>query len=176
MSVTVSAAPLLLFYAVSGAVSLTSAVLTSHLTRTAQNEKRLSRNAEKFHLEDDTLEEEFFNKEFETIIVDKTTLIKTLEEHGAINIVTQNDTISCDCEAFHLVFTKEADKPYTMVVSYNDEYGLNDLVENLGAEYASNAQEISYNKIKERLEKQNLEIEEEEIFDDNTIVLTVNLE
>lgn len=176
MSVSVSAAPFLLFSAVSGVASLTSAILTSHITKTAQNGKNLSRNAEKFHLEDETLEEEIFNKEFETIIVDKTTLIKTLEEHGATNIITQGDTISCNCEAFHLVFTKQADKPYTMVVSYNDEFGLNDLVENLGEEYASNAQEISYNKIKERLEKQNLKIEEEEIFDDNTIVLTVNLE
>ena len=109
--------------------------------------------------------------------MDKSALLKTLEEHGATNFQTDGNTISCNCEAFHLTFTKtEKDKPYTMVATYNKDYGLNELVENLGSEYASNAQEISYNKIKERLEKQNLEIEEEEVYDDNTIVLTVNLE
>ncbi len=168
MSVSVSAAPFLLLYALGqGVISLTSAV-ASGFSNT---------NAQKLHLEDNTLEEEIFNKEFPTVIVDKTTLLKTLEEHGATNFQTEGETISCNCEAFHLTFTKSAkDQPYTMVVTYNEEYGLNELVENLGSEYASNAQEISYNKIKERLEKQNLEIEEEEVFDDNTIVLTVNLE
>ncbi len=168
MSVTVSAAPFLLLYALGqSVVSLTGAVV-SGLSNT---------NAERLHLEDKTLEEEFFDKEFQTTIMDKAALLKTLEEHGATNFQAEGNTISCNCEAFHLTFTKESkEKPYTMVATYNKDYGLNELVENLGSEYASNAQEISYNKIKERLEKQNLEIEEEEVFDDNTIVLTVNLE
>lgn len=168
MSVSVSAAPFLLIYALGkGVIDITSAVV-SGLSGT---------NAQRVHLEDRQLEEKFFNKEFPTVIMDKQALLKTLEEHGATNFQTEENAISCNCEAFHLTFTKtEKDKPYTMVVTYNEEYGLNDLVENLSSEYASNAQEISYNKIKERLEKQNLEIEEEEVFDDNTIVLTVNLE
>ena len=37
-------------------------------------------------------------------------------------------------------------------------------------------QEASYNKIKERLESQNLKISDEEVFDDNTIVLTIDLD
>ena len=49
-------------------------------------------------------------------------------------------------------------------------------MQDIGNEYTINAQEVSYNKIKERLEEQNLDIENEEIYDDNTIVLTVNLE
>ncbi len=170
MSVTVSAVPFLLFYVVGGAITATAQIagaITSGLT---------SNDTKRLHLEEKTLEEEIFNKQFETVIMDKTALMKTLEEHGANNFQVEGDTISCNCEAFHLTFTKEVkDKPYTMVATYNKDYGLNELVDNLSSEYASNAQEISYNKIKERLEKQNLEITEEEVYDDNTIVLTVDL-
>lgn len=180
MSVSVSAVPFLLIYAVgSGIMSVTGAVISSQMARTSANAKNkmLNKSAEKFHLTDETLEEEIFNKEFPTAIVDKSTLVKTLEEHGAVNIQQSANTISCDCEAFHITFTKkEEEKPYSMVITYNNDHGLNELVDNLGTEYSANAQEISYNKIKERLEKQNLKIEEEEVFDDNTIVLTVNLE
>ena len=146
MSVSVTAAPFLLFYALGNVISATGAIVAA-VTAAQVSGTVLSglsnTSAKKLHLEDNT----------------------------------DGNTISCNCEAFHLTFTKtEKDKPYTMVATYNKDYGLNELVENLGSEYASNAQEISYNKIKERLEKQNLEIEEEEVYDDNTIVLTVNLE
>ena len=63
-----------------------------------------------------------------------------------------------------------------MQISYVSDKNLNEFVENIGAEYTANAQEISYNKIKERLADKSLEIYEEEIYDDNTIVLTVNLD
>lgn len=177
MSVSVSAVPILLFYSLGkGVIALASAVAAAQVSGTVASGLSQT-SAKKIHLHDNTLEEEFFNKEFPTVIMDKTALMKTLEEHGATSIQTDGTSISCNCEAFHLTFTKtEKDKPYTMVATYNQDYGLNDLVENLGSEYASNAQEISYNKIKERLEKQNLEIEEEEVYDDNTIVLTVNLD
>ena len=63
-----------------------------------------------------------------------------------------------------------------MKISANNSLGVDDLVNDIGSEYCANAQEISYNKIKERLEKQNLTIDDEEIYDDNTIVLTINLD
>ena len=167
MSVSVSAVPFLLVYALGkGIVDITSAVVAASTVK-----------ANKLHLEEEDLKE-IFNKEFETMIVDKDVLLKTLQEHGATNIsIMENDSIICDCEAFHIMFEKtETEKPYKMKVSYNDDYQLNEFIENIGSEYASNAQEISYNKIKERLTQQNLEISDEEIYDDNTIVLTVNLD
>ena len=177
MSVSVSAVPVLLIFGLSkGIVSIAGAIMSAQASGT-NFEELVSGSAKRLHLQDDTLEKELFNKEFPTAIMDKATLIKTLEEHGATSIQAENNDISCNCETFHITFTqKDKNTPYSMVVTYNSDYGLNELVENLGSEYASNAQEISYNKIKERLEKQNLEIEEEEIYDDNTIVLTVNLE
>ena len=167
MSVTVSAVPFLLFSAVSG--------ISGIITTIADDIKNNNYNAAKFHLENEVTEK-LFNQDFQTQIVDKQTLLKTLKEHGAKNITDNYGNISCNCEQFHIEFTYNGDKPYTMRVSARSDYGVEELAQDLGVEYSANAQEISYNKIKERLEKQNLTIDEEEIYDDNTIVLTVNLD
>lgn len=168
MSVSISAAPIFLLYAVgAGIINTTGAIVQGLAT---------VKPGERLHLEGKDIQE-FFNKAFETVIMDKKALIKTLQEHGATGIQEENGVISCNCEAFHLSFQKsKTDGPYTLTATYNKDYGLNELVEDIGSEYAINAQEISYNKIKERLEAQNLSITEEEVFDDNTIVLTVDLD
>ncbi len=169
MSVTVSLVPVLLMYTIGAGVGIIS------LNKNRKNNIENLNIGSNIHIDND-IAEELFNKEFETQIMDKELLLKTLKEHGAINIQEENDNITCDCEAFHLCFHKTEDKPYFLKISYNDEKNLNEFVQEIGNEYTSNAQEISYNQIKERLEQKNLEIEEEEIYDDNTIVLTVNLE
>jgi len=117
-------------------------------------------------------------QEFETAIVDRELLIKTLNEHGALNIKDDGMVVTCDViEGFNLFFSKvEPTEPYKLKISYGNNEGLNELVENIGDEYVANVQEASYNKIVERLKEKNLEIVQEEIEDDNTIVLTVNLE
>ena len=170
MSVSVSAVPFFLLFTVGkGVIEFIKMSSEVNQDINAYKEKQT------LHIGDKTLEN-LYNKEFSTTIMDKDVLLKTLKEHGATNIEENGNDITCDCEAFHLFFKKNKDEAYTLKISYNNGYKLDELVENLGNEYTSNAQEISYNKIKERLEEQNLEIEEEEIYDDNTIVLTVNLE
>ena len=121
--------------------------------------------------------QKFSQLDFETVIIDKNTLLKTLIEHGAKNVVEKHNHIFCDCENYYLEFYKHDElKPYKLTISCKEQEGLKTFLNNLSSEYTTNAQEVSYNKIKTRLEEQNLEIEEEEIFEDNTIVLTVNLE
>ena len=128
------------------------------------------------HLEDKEVEKTFFNKNFDTIIMDKNALIKTLKEHGATSIKENGENIECNCQYFHLNFTKENENsPYKMQITASENKGLDEFASDIGSEYTLNAQEISYNKIKERLEAQNLKISEEEIYEDNTIVLTVDL-
>lgn len=178
MSVTVSASPImLLFAAVQGASAIAEMIgqnVRDNVNGVLDGVNATGDNT--IHLEDEVIEK-LFNKEYETMIMDKSTLIKTLTEHGAVNISQDEEDITCDCEEFTLSFTKEnKETPYKLNVSYNTTRKPDNLIENIAGEYASNAQEISYNKIKERLEKNNLEIEDEEIFDDNTIVLTVNLD
>lgn len=122
-------------------------------------------------------EANFIEKSLETPFMDKEILMKTLEEHGVVNIKEESGTITGEIDTYSLAFKKmEADKPYFLTINYlaqnNPEEKLNDL----SSEYALNVQEESYLSIIEKLKENNMQVEEEEVLDDNTIVLTVNLE
>ena len=122
-------------------------------------------------------------REYDTVFVDRDVLVKTLEEHGAENIYIEHGNISCEMEGFMLEFYKQdpteemAFPPYRMKITTNcNEDTLQSFIEDINAEYTSNTQEENYIKIKERLDKQNLRIAEEEVYEDDTIVLTVNID
>ena len=122
-------------------------------------------------------ESNFMDKTFETPFVDKNILLKTLEEHGFINIQEIEGKITAEFQNYSVRFEKESEeKPYNLLIKHaieDDVYGkFNDLNE----EYSMNVQEESYISIIEKLKNNNMELESEEVLDDNTIVLTVNLE
>lgn len=174
MSVTVSMVPFFLIAASGAAIT---EIVSAAAVASVNNEKvNYAGPTSLLHLEAEELED-IFNKKFETTILDKDVLLKTLKEHGATKIQINKDAITCDCECFRLTFEKaESDKAYSMQITYYDDKNINEFVKDISSEYTANAQEISYNKIKERLTEKNLEIYEEEIYEDNTIVLTVNLD
>ena len=123
-------------------------------------------------------EKHFIEKSFETPFMDKALLIKTLEEHGA-NGINETDfgQIKCFCDHYELIFERtNANKPYYVRIKALDTDDTESKLNDLNSEYAVNVQEASYNSIVSKLEENNLEIENEEVCDDNTIVLTVNLE
>ena len=63
-----------------------------------------------------------------------------------------------------------------MKISAKQSENIEEKVEDLNSEYALNVQEDTYLSVVENLKNNNMEIESEEVMDDNTIVLTVNLE
>ena len=71
-------------------------------------------------------------------------------------------------------FQKGKDGIYEMYITHKENDNLN-VVNELKDEYELNVQEQSYMTIKKNLEKQNLSIESEEVLDDNSIIITVNL-
>lgn len=127
---------------------------------------------------------EMISKEYETVFADRNLLLKTLEEHGVENIQINGDNlmgkmggfrIDCYREKQGAFDTKEA-IPYTMKITAEcSQDDINDLINEFNSEYALNTQEENYIKIKERLEQQGLKIDEEEVYEDDTIVLTVNI-
>lgn len=122
-------------------------------------------------------EENFLERNIQTQIVDKDTLIKTLTEYGAEVTVEKEYKLQARCENFIMTFEKDNDElPYTVNIKYSPADFPENMMNDISEEYTKNAQEISYNKIKERLEQKNLEINEEEVLEDDTIVLTINLE
>lgn len=123
-------------------------------------------------------EKHFLEKSFETAFVDKGLLIKTLEEHGASNLKeNEYGKITARTGSYELAFERmEADKPYFLMIKYLDTESAEQKLNDLSSEYAINVQEQSYNSIIEKLNDNNLQIESEEVYDDNTIVLTVNID
>ncbi len=63
-----------------------------------------------------------------------------------------------------------------MKVSLINDCDETELINDINSEYALNCQEETYIKIKERLERKNLKIAEEEILEDDSIMLTINLD
>ena len=120
-------------------------------------------------------------KEFETVFMDKDLLIKTLEEHGATDFEILGDDISCTMDVFKLSFVKiqeevENKGAYKMQISANcSDEEICSLVNEIDEEYKMNTQEETYIKIKERLENKGMKINQEEVLEDNSIMLTVNI-
>lgn len=113
--------------------------------------------------------------QYKTIFADDKLLIKTLKEHGLQNITQNGDSIYGKLDTLDFEFFKGADGVYEMHITHNENANLK-VVDDLKDEYQINAQEQSYMNIKDNLEKQNLSIETEEVLEDNSIMLTVNLE
>ena len=120
----------------------------------------------------------FIEKTFETPFTDKNLLIKTLEEHGVKNIHEDEfGKIIGVVDSYSLSFEKtEDDKPYYIKISCLETDNAEEKIGDLSSEYALNVQEEAYLNIVDKLKENNMEIEDEEGMEDNTIVLTINLE
>ena len=184
MSCTVIAIPYALAWVV-GALTAGAAATAASARRadagTSYEPENLSNNLNKIlsdYEEAQTLSaKHFIEKDFETAFTDKNILVKTLEEHGVKNIQEDfSERISGKIDNFSLVFTKnEGGKPYTLRISCLETDSAEEKLGDISSEYALNVQEEAYLSIIEKLKNNNMEIESEEVTEDNTIVLTVNI-
>ena len=113
--------------------------------------------------------------QYKTFFKDKKLLIKTITEHGLQNVIEQDEKIYGNIDSLQFEFEKNSDGVYEMYITHKENENLS-CVDDLNEEYQMNVQEQSYMNIKKNLEKQNLKIDSEEVLDDNSIMLTVNLE
>lgn len=184
MSCTVIAVPVLLFQAIGAVIAASAAAgIANDVASTMdsiEKEKHLLNNddCDDVHV---ITAKHFMEKSFETVFMDKDILIKTLEEHGVVNIksgeVWESGKISGQVGSYNLNFTKESeDKPYFLTVTCLDSDNAEEKLNDLSGEYALNVQEETYLSIVDKLKDNNMELESEEVLDDNTIVLTVNLD
>ena len=174
MSCTVLAIPYTLAWVI-GAVVTTTATVLEETCSIEDSIENISQDA----LDDIKIisEANLMEKSLETPFMDKKILIKTLEEHGVKNIIEEYGKIKGEVDTYSLSFEKkEVDKPYFLTINYLSQNNPEEKLSDLNSEYALNVQEESYLNIIEKLKENNMEIEEEEILEDNTIVLTINLE
>ena len=174
MSCTVMAVPYALAWVVGAVVSASAEAVYNKKHGENKELKEISVNCDDIQIIDDT---HFLEKDFETPFVDKSILLKTLEEHGVVNIKDEDGIITGNVEGYCLKFTKHSEnEPYSLKISGSDTNNSQEKVNNLESEYAINVQENAYMQIMEKLKENNMQLEDEVVEEDNTIVLTINID
>lgn len=114
---------------------------------------------------------------YNTNYTDKGILLNTLTEHGATELVENGDEVSCKLFGMEMVYyKKDSNGGYVLdITQVSDKGECEDVINDLNEEYGLNIQEMTYNKIKERLEQENMRLESESVMDDNSIVLTIDV-
>ena len=179
MSCTVIAVPYALMWVVGAIATAAATGATANNENTIDNADIFNLAAENKNCTEDRVitEKHFIEKTFETPFMDKEILKKTLLEHGVTNISEWENGIAGDVDNYKLTFEKPAeDKPYNLKITCLEKANAEEKVDDLNSEYALNVQEDAYLHILDKLKENNMQIEEEEVMDDNTIVLTVNIE
>ncbi len=114
---------------------------------------------------------------YTTNYTDKGVLLNTLAEHGAEEISESGDEVSCKLYGMEMIYYKKnGSAGYTLdITQVSNKSECQDIINDLNDEYGLNIQEMTYNKIKERLDQENLRLESETVMDDNSIVLTIEV-
>lgn len=112
---------------------------------------------------------------FPTNFRDGELLFKTLKEFG-INPIRHGSEIVCKVEQTHLTFRQSGDRPFQVEIrNAPDLRKVFEYLSDVDADYKRCLQEAVYRKLKVRTAEQNITIESEEVLEDNSIVLTLNI-
>lgn len=113
----------------------------------------------------------------ETMFIDSEILLKTLNEYDChYNVISENE--------YHVITTcgnikyirENASQPFKMYVDEVENVeGLFENIKSFELDYGRNVQAYTYNHIKENL-SENMSIVEEEVLDDDSLYLTINVE
>ena len=178
MSCTVVAVPYALMWIVGAITAATAATTTAAVNNSVDSDIFNLATDDENCVEDRVItEKHFIEKTFETPFMDDSILIKTLEEHGVSKLEKWENGFSAEVDNYKLIFEKDAaDKPYNLRISCLENDNAEEKAADLNGEYALNVQEDAYLHIVDKLKENNMQIEEEEVMEDNTIVLTVNID
>lgn len=188
MSVTVSAVPILFLSAHIIAAISTCAVSASlknafensamdDMLEKINNPEELEKLKKiKYQLTKDEID--LLSKEYETPFMNNELLVRTLEEYGLDIVENKENCVVAKIERLIITFAKQEDHPYMMKIEFPKDCDemQEDIVKDLFEEYGSNTQEETYIRIKDKIAQSNLYIEEEEVTDDNSIVLTISVD
>lgn len=178
MSCTVLAVPYALMWVVGAIASAATATANTAINNSVDPDIfNLATEDENCSEEKVITEEHFIEKTFETPFMDDSILVKTLEEHGVTNLEKWENGFFAEVDNYKLIFEKpSSDKPYNLRITCLENSNAEEKAADLADEYALNVQEDAYLHIVGKLKENNMQIEEEEVMEDNTIVLTVNID
>lgn len=196
MSVTVTAVPLWLITAkIIGATAATTAAASAGATgihiisaiKSAVQNSKLDdvlnySDYEELKNKKVTLTKEdmdLLSKTYETPFMNRELLERTLEEYGMQVVESSEEYISATIERLFFTFSRQdVNSPYNLKIEFPDdcEEMQSEVAESLYEEYGCNTQEETYIRLKEKIDKSNMYIEDEEILEDDSIVLTISLD
>ncbi len=112
-----------------------------------------------------------------TNYTDKESLVKTLSEHGAVNIISDDFNVTCEMFGMKMHYSKDyRNSEYNLeITQICNEEECSKILADLDEEYALNVQDLTYRKIIERIKNKNMRLESESVEGDNTIVLTIDV-
>ncbi|MCM3694291.1 hypothetical protein [Neobacillus niacini] len=114
---------------------------------------------------------------FPTNFRDGNILTRTLKEFGVNTIQGNNGDISCTVQGTHLTFRQNGESPFS--VEIKNAPSLQDIymyISDVDDEYKRCVQALVYEKLKQRAAEKNLSVESEEVLEDNSIVITLNIQ
>lgn len=112
----------------------------------------------------------------ETNFTDEDLLIKTLKEHGMEVMLKDDGTIRASAEGKELIYRKNPQGVYEVDLGGQPES--EELIQELillEEEYGFNVQEFTYERLKEHLSSEGMDIHSEEIMEDHTIKIVLNV-
>lgn len=117
------------------------------------------------------------NITLETAFVDASLLQKTLSEHGLnVQVVGENEMIVASESGQLRYFRTSAENPFLLQLrNISNMHELLDSVDELENEYGRNVQSFTYNKVMTSLIEHGMTVDSEEIMEDDSILLTLNV-
>ncbi len=115
-------------------------------------------------------------RSYPTNFRDSALLVKTLEDFGVDEIQQSKQELRCKVNGFPLRFYPDATGIYQVEIAEDSDlrllYGK---LASLDIEYRKNVQALTYYNLKQKAVAANMTIENEEILDDNSIVVTLSI-
>ncbi|WP_043930620.1 hypothetical protein [Bacillus sp. EB01] len=116
-------------------------------------------------------------KVFPTNFRDGGVLVRTLKEFGVNAYEKADGEISCVVQGTPLTFRQNGDAPFTVEIKSNPNmHEMYAYLSDIDEEYKRCLQSVVYEKLKQRAAEKNLSIESEEVLEDNSIVITLNIQ
>lgn len=113
---------------------------------------------------------------FPTNFRDRELLFRTLKEFG-VNPVREGDTLKCKVEDSLLVFRQSQEgAPLSVEIHNTPDLGkVYQYLSDVDEDYKRCLQSMIYERLKQRVTEKNMLIEHEEVLEDNSIVITINI-
>ncbi|WP_338552776.1 hypothetical protein [Paenibacillus sp. KS-LC4] len=103
-------------------------------------------------------------------------LFRTLKEFG-VNPLRQGDAIICKVEQSVLTFRQSADHPfYVEIQNAPDLKKIYEYLSDVDEDYKRCVQDMVYQKLMQRAAEKKMSVESEQVLEDNSIVITLNVE